>query len=1081
MSEDQLEKEQEIEVLRSIYWDDLEEIEPNVKYSIKIKPKIDFNPEEELSLLNQPYLLAHTGLTFEIEYPSEGYPSQKSVKFNIKPSHHYEDILNKSTAIKEEEKLAVECKKNLQNEELEEVNKILMEKANEIISQVMVYSLIQELDEYLERKANEISIEDSEKTVNEYVKSNKKVSGPVIVKVSMSGETSIVENQTLVNEKKKQQLENVQQKRNIQNYNSPNFKDKNSPVVTEQKNSNSDEVHKKKEVSRNNANAMNIKVFECDINYASVEQFIELENYFKVSIEDRYLINRYLHSSVFIPSLRTVFIWGGIYLGEFSNDLIAMKYSRFNEMKMDEESKPFDLEITQLRQKDRFAPPVIFHTLNSYYSSNLVLIGGISDIGVVSNLAYMYVIERSQWDYLPMLPFPICGHATIIYGDDLYLFGGWNGVEFSDVLLHFNFIKKVWTKVEYSRVSETPSPRAGCSCFVDKNILYVYGGCDKYTYYNDLYAFDLNLKYWSKVFCFGPSPFIAYAGPFLQGTTSNTVRLYGGFDGKDWSTSLYEYNIQTRIWTTHILKKNKTFDGKAAFSSCCDFVSQHLIMTGGCKGSTFKIHDQVTHAIKQKTDPPKHSTVRLLQKHLKLSSSLSNRKKLSKVYSDWFLTQNENDSDVIFRFFERNVNNEIKEKKIIACHKLVLENNPVLSKLVSVEEYKAKLKEKVDNNTHVINSIVDYLNDEKITDVDIIQGRKIIIDIQTIRGFENVTYNSLFSAIHFLYSLSFNTHYCKEDKDAKDLFDIAFKLRMNVLCELLCNCVNLSRLREENISTKMSGLIPKFLQISEVTEEEQEFLQTREDYEMFECKDENYVNTTGLVRLIAPDLNSRLGIKEEEIEEDKFKEEEQLINIDNNNIPVDLNQVEDIIEQLDKKINHLEIKESETKENTKLKKKNNYIWKSIIAHKGILINQSEYFKSMFELDFSESKRNEIRINEISIQSLEVILSWMYTNYLPTLSVNNAMEIYIAVNQFCLNDLKDWVRTFIEKHIDEENVCTVLDIAEMMGDNALRSNCIFYIARNYDYVEAKDPMFKHLSFSVQFEIKTLKTKHFDFIN
>jgi len=100
--------------------------------------------------------------------------------------------------------------------------------------------------------------------------------------------------------------------------------------------------------------------------------------------------------------------------------------------------------------------------------------------------------------------------------------------------------------------------------------------------------------------------------------------------------------------------------------------------------------------------------------------------------------------------------------------------------------------------------------------------------------------------------------------------------------------------------------------------------------------------------------------------------------------------------------------------------------------------------------------------------------WVYTGRLPQILNDNAVEIFIASYQYGMNELKDWARTSIEKCIQIDNVLSVFDIAEMMGDTALRKYCLFFMANHYHLV-SQDPAFANLNFSTKFEINTIHAK------
>lgn len=91
------------------------------------------------------------------------------------------------------------------------------------------------------------------------------------------------------------------------------------------------------------------------------------------------------------------------------------------------------------------------------------------------------------------------GHAAVVHGDLLYVFGGQGQFGCLNDLWVFDFVRCSWTMIDV--VGDPPPARTGhCMCISD-NVVFVFGGKDvqpgqDVVVYNDLYGFDLAESEW---------------------------------------------------------------------------------------------------------------------------------------------------------------------------------------------------------------------------------------------------------------------------------------------------------------------------------------------------------------------------------------------------------------------------------------------------------------------------------------------------------------------------------------------------------------------------------------------------------
>jgi hypothetical protein len=55
-----------------------------------------------------------------------------------------------------------------------------------------------------------------------------------------------------------------------------------------------------------------------------------------------------------------------------------------------------------------------------------------------------------------------------------------------------------------------------------------------------------------------------------------------------------------------------------------------------------------------------------------------------------------------------------------------------------------------------------------------------------------------------------------------------------------------------------------------------------------------------------------------------------------------------------------------------------------------------------------------------------------------------VELYLAVYQFCFEDLLPYIRAIIKENIDNTNVFQIINIAEIYNDSSLTISCAYFI-------------------------------------
>ena len=102
-------------------------------------------------------------------------------------------------------------------------------------------------------------------------------------------------------------------------------------------------------------------------------------------------------------------------------------------------------------------------------------------------------------------PAPRTNHTIISYNDQMYLFGGTNGTTWFNDVWTYDPRPNVWTQLDC--IGYIPAPREGHSAALCNDVMYVFGGrTEEGTDLGDLAAFRISSKRWYTFQNMGPSP-----------------------------------------------------------------------------------------------------------------------------------------------------------------------------------------------------------------------------------------------------------------------------------------------------------------------------------------------------------------------------------------------------------------------------------------------------------------------------------------------------------------------------------------------------------------------------------------------
>ncbi|KAG2218923.1 hypothetical protein INT45_008160, partial [Circinella minor] len=113
-----------------------------------------------------------------------------------------------------------------------------------------------------------------------------------------------------------------------------------------------------------------------------------------------------------------------------------------------------------------------------------------------------------QWEHIASAnegPTGRSGHASVVFDDKLYIFGGTDGSHLYNDIWMYDLHTRYWSQV--SAVGYIPVPREGCAASLVGDVMYVFGGrSPDGNGLGDLCAFKIRGNRWFMFQNMGPSP-----------------------------------------------------------------------------------------------------------------------------------------------------------------------------------------------------------------------------------------------------------------------------------------------------------------------------------------------------------------------------------------------------------------------------------------------------------------------------------------------------------------------------------------------------------------------------------------------
>lgn len=194
-------------------------------------------------------------------------------------------------------------------------------------------------------------------------------------------------------------------------------------------------------------------------------------------------------SSVYIPHIDKIIVYGG-----------SGRFGKYNQL-FTLEFKLSDVNWVQIEQPKSSPIARINHTLVKYEKFCYLFGGDTSGyLTSFSNEFYELNTDNWTWKKLKTGPQERAGHSCVVTEDDLYIYGGYNNeTTFSD-LWKYNFKTEEWKKME---LTSHPNSRAFQLMFYSEinQQIYILGGISSSkTPLKEIWSFDIKTETWNQIY-----------------------------------------------------------------------------------------------------------------------------------------------------------------------------------------------------------------------------------------------------------------------------------------------------------------------------------------------------------------------------------------------------------------------------------------------------------------------------------------------------------------------------------------------------------------------------------------------------
>jgi len=135
------------------------------------------------------------------------------------------------------------------------------------------------------------------------------------------------------------------------------------------------------------------------------------------------------------------------------------------------------------------------------------------------------------------------------------------------------------------------------------------------------------------------------------------------------------------------------------------------------------------------------------------------------------------------------------------------------------------------------------------------------------------------------------------------------------------------------------------------------------------------------------------------------------------------------------------------------------------CHKFMLAARSEVFAAMLRHEFLEKQSSRVDVKEIDSETMELLLSYIYTGHVSDFKNVSVVELFKAADRYRLDHLKQMCEEELVNRVEPTNAADILSLAHKYNAQPLKSFALTMISKNVEEV-LRTPGWKELILSDQ---------------
>ncbi|MAT43175.1 MAG: hypothetical protein CL609_12600 [Anaerolineaceae bacterium] len=232
-------------------------------------------------------------------------------------------------------------------------------------------------------------------------------------------------------------------------------------------------------------------------------------------------------------------------------------------------------------------PDAVWNIKAAVLGEKIYVPGGMTESQTNMQKLSVYDPRENQWEQRADLPYPISDYCLTAFEGKLYLFGGWNGAEYSNQVLLYTPEDDEWTSF-----GEMPKAKGACSASVVGGKIHVFGGKNETEIFNDhdLFVPQRYLQNEDPWETAAEMPEVRFG--MESGVLADMIYVAGGLDGEGNSLNLIQYFPPKDLWVSIDQPKAAVGESPAVIP-----YETRLYIIGGLLDGSFSDSHQVYQAV----------------------------------------------------------------------------------------------------------------------------------------------------------------------------------------------------------------------------------------------------------------------------------------------------------------------------------------------------------------------------------------------------------------------------------------------------------------------------------------------------